>query len=103
MARRGFIHSDKRALIACIEAKGLKLSPEARATLARQDDRIYSWRNADAGAVQAAAMPQEPPGCPESPTRTSTRLSVTNPPQPARVTPDRFGGMVSPAWRVGIG
>jgi hypothetical protein len=40
MARRGVIHSDKRALIACIERKGLALSPVGSVALGRQDGRI---------------------------------------------------------------
>ena len=40
----GFVHSDKRALVACVEAKGLKLSAAGRAALNRQADRIWRWR-----------------------------------------------------------
>ena len=40
----GFIHSDKRALVSCIKAKGLKLSAAGRAALDRQDGKIYRWR-----------------------------------------------------------
>lgn len=42
----GFVHSSKRALLDCIAAKGLDLSPEGRAAIARQDARIYRWRRA---------------------------------------------------------
>jgi hypothetical protein len=40
----GYIHSDKRALVNCIAAKGLKLSASGRAALDRQDAKIYRWR-----------------------------------------------------------
>jgi hypothetical protein len=49
----GYIHSDKRALVRCIEAKGLKLSAQGRAAIDRQDERIYRWRRAE--KVRAAA------------------------------------------------
>jgi hypothetical protein len=49
----GFIHSDKRALLACIEAKGLKLFAAGRAAIGRQDRKIYRWRMA--ARVRAAA------------------------------------------------
>jgi len=42
----GFIHSDKPALIRCIEAKGLKLSAAGKAALARQPDKIWRWMKA---------------------------------------------------------
>src|SRR5262249_16105443 len=42
----GFIHSDKRALLACIEAKGLKLSAAGVAAIDRQDGKIWRWRRA---------------------------------------------------------
>jgi len=42
----GFIHSSKRALINCLEVKGLKLSPEGRAAIKRQDAKIWRWRRA---------------------------------------------------------
>jgi hypothetical protein len=42
----GYIHSSKRALLACIEAKGLELSPAGRAAIARQDAKICRWRRA---------------------------------------------------------
>jgi hypothetical protein len=40
----GYIHSSRAALLACIEAKGLKLSASGRAAIARQDARVYRWR-----------------------------------------------------------
>jgi hypothetical protein len=43
----GYIHSDKRALLICIEAKGLKLSAQGRAVIERQDAMIWRWRRAD--------------------------------------------------------
>ena len=49
----GYIHSDKRALLICIEAKGLKLSAAGRAAIDRQDRKIYRWRRAE--RVRAAA------------------------------------------------
>jgi hypothetical protein len=48
----GFVHSDKRALIACIAAKGLKLSAAGRAALNRQGDRIWRWRTYGDGVRQ---------------------------------------------------
>ena len=49
----GFIHCSKRALLACIEAKGLELSPAGRAAIARQDAKICRWRRAT--PMEAAA------------------------------------------------
>ena len=48
----GYIHSSKRALLACIEAKGLKLSAASRAALSRQGDRIWRWRTHADGVRQ---------------------------------------------------
>ena len=42
----GYIHSSRAALLACIEAKGLELSPAGRADIARQDAKICRWRRA---------------------------------------------------------
>lgn len=42
----GFIAHDKKALLRCIEDKGLKLSAVGKAALARQADKIYRWRRA---------------------------------------------------------
>ena len=53
----GFVHSDKRALIACIEAKGLKLSAAGRAALNRQGDRIWRWRTHADGVNAKAVFP----------------------------------------------
>jgi hypothetical protein len=49
----GFIHNDKRALLACIEAKGSTLSAQGRAAIDRQDRKVYRWRRAE--RVRAAA------------------------------------------------
>jgi hypothetical protein len=49
----GFIHSDKRALLTCIEAKGLKLSAQGRAAIDRQDAKMWRWYRAR--EVRAAA------------------------------------------------
>jgi hypothetical protein len=49
----GYIHSSKRALLACIEAKGLELAPAGWAAIARQGARIYRWRRAT--LMEAAA------------------------------------------------
>jgi hypothetical protein len=49
----GFIHSSRRALLACIEAKGLELSPAGRAAIARRDAKICRWRRAT--PIEAAA------------------------------------------------
>ena len=38
----GFVHSDKRALLACIEAKGLKLSAAGRAALRKPQINPHS-------------------------------------------------------------
>jgi hypothetical protein len=54
----GYIHSSKRALIACIEAKGLKLSAAGRAALSRQGDRIWRWRTHADGVRQTGACGQ---------------------------------------------
>jgi hypothetical protein len=54
----GFVHSDKRALLACIEAKGLKLSAAGRAALSRQGDRIWRWRTHADGVRQTGACGQ---------------------------------------------
>jgi hypothetical protein len=43
-AADGYIHSDKRALINCLKAKNLGLSPEGQAALDRQDAKIWRWR-----------------------------------------------------------
>ena len=48
----GYIHSSKRALVACIAAKGLKLSAAGRAALKRQGDRIWRWRTYGDGVRQ---------------------------------------------------
>jgi hypothetical protein len=40
----GYIHSDKRALVSCVKAKGLKLSAAGRAALDWQDEKIHRWR-----------------------------------------------------------
>ena len=40
----GYIHSDKRTLVACIESNGLKLSAAGREALELQDAKIYGWR-----------------------------------------------------------
>jgi hypothetical protein len=40
----GFIHSSKRALIDCIAARGLKLSPAGKAAIERQAAKIWRWR-----------------------------------------------------------
>ena len=48
----GYIHSSKRALVACIKAKGLKLSAAGRAALSRQGDRICRWRTKADGVRQ---------------------------------------------------
>ena len=48
----GYIHSSKRALVACIAAKGLKLSAAGRAALNRQGDRIWRWRTKADGVRQ---------------------------------------------------
>jgi hypothetical protein len=42
----GFIHCSKRALIACIAAKGLKLSAAGRKAIERQDAKFCRWRRA---------------------------------------------------------
>jgi len=52
----GHIHSDKRALISCIKAKGLKLSAAGLAALDRQGDRIDQWR-----VARSVALPREKP------------------------------------------
>jgi len=49
----GYIHSSRRALLRCIEAKGLELSPAGRAATARQDAKICRWRRAT--LIEAAA------------------------------------------------
>ena len=54
----GFVHSDKRALIACIAAKGLKLSAAGRAALNRQGERIWRWRTDADGVRQTGACGQ---------------------------------------------
>ena len=54
----GFVHSDKRVLIACIKAKGLKLSAAGRAALSRQGDRIWRWRTHADGVRQTGACGQ---------------------------------------------
>ena len=54
----GYIHSSKRALIACIAAKGLKLSATGRAALKRQGDRIWRWRTDADGVRQTGACGQ---------------------------------------------
>jgi hypothetical protein len=54
----GYIHSDKRALIACIEAKGLKLSAAGRAALDQQGNRIWRWRTYADGVRQTGACGQ---------------------------------------------
>ncbi len=79
----GFIHSDKRTLIACIEQKGLALSPVGRAALGRQDARIYRWRDPGSAPVQEVA-PEEASWVSEGSARPSTEPLATNPPQPAR-------------------
>ena len=48
----GYIHSSKRALIACIKAKGLKLSAAGHAALNRQGDMIWRWRTHADGVRQ---------------------------------------------------
>ena len=54
----GYVHSDKRALVSCIKAKGLKLSAAGRAALDRQDENIYRWRPAGStGKLELAARP----------------------------------------------
>jgi hypothetical protein len=40
----GFIASSRLGLIACIKAKGLKLTAAGRRALAPQDERIARWR-----------------------------------------------------------
>ena len=52
----GFVHSDKRALIACIAAKGLKLSAAGRAALNRQGDRNWRWRTDADGETGACGQ-----------------------------------------------
>ena len=42
----GYVHSSKRALLACIAAKGLELSPAGRAAVERQDAKVHTWRRA---------------------------------------------------------
>jgi hypothetical protein len=54
----GYIHSSKRALVACIAAKGLKLSAAGRAALKRQGDRIWRWRTDADGVRQTGACGQ---------------------------------------------
>jgi hypothetical protein len=49
----GFIHSDKRTPLACIEAKRLKLSAAGVAAIERQDAKIWRWRRAE--EIRAAA------------------------------------------------
>jgi hypothetical protein len=52
----GFIRSDKRALVSCIKAKGLKLSASGQAALDRQDEKIHRWRLAEStGKLELAA------------------------------------------------
>jgi len=40
----GYIRSDKRALLTCIEAKSLNLSAQGQAAIDRQDAKIWRWR-----------------------------------------------------------
>jgi hypothetical protein len=52
----GYIQSDKRALVSCIKAKGLKLSAAGQAALDRQDENIHRWRLAGStGKLELAA------------------------------------------------
>jgi hypothetical protein len=39
----GFIHTSKRALLACIKDNSLELSAAGREALARQPDKIHRW------------------------------------------------------------
>ena len=52
----GYIHSDKRTLVACIESKGLKLSAAGREALELQYAKIYGWRTCT--EKQAGAIPE---------------------------------------------
>jgi hypothetical protein len=52
----GYVRSDKRALVSCIKAGGLKLSAAGLAALDRQGDRIYQWR-----VALSVALPSERP------------------------------------------
>ena len=52
----GYIQYDKRALVSCIKAKGLKLSADGQAALDRQDENIRRWRlTGSAGKLELAA------------------------------------------------
>jgi hypothetical protein len=52
----GYVHSDKRALISCIKAKGLRLSATGRTALDRQDENIHRWRlDGSTGKMDLAA------------------------------------------------
>ena len=52
----GYIHCDKRALVSCIRAKGLKLSAAGQAARDRQDEKIHRWRLAGStGKLEIAA------------------------------------------------
>jgi hypothetical protein len=51
----GYVHSCRRALVDCIEARGLKLSVAGLEAIERQDARIYRWREPDSKPVRRAA------------------------------------------------
>jgi hypothetical protein len=95
----GFVHSDKRALIACIEAKGLKLSAAGCAALNRQSDRIWRWRKAGEKSYRPAGAPEEASG-----TAQASVVPFTKPKASALQAskPDRFNGMVSAGWLAAI-